>query len=74
MSHSTGYTTTRYTRTNYKWKFDVFLKIGLTGKYFSVEIEEGEMKGGGGRKSPTYTHTHAHARAVDLSMKYLSRG
>lgn len=73
MSHSTGYTTTRYTRTNYKWKFDVFLKIGLTGKYFSVEIEEGEMKGGGERVA--HVHTHAHARAVDLSsMKYLSRG
>lgn len=56
--------------TDYKWKFNVFLKIGLTGKYFSVEIEE-EMKGEGERESPT----HTYARAVDLlSVKCLSRG
>lgn len=60
----------RLHHTDYKWKFNVFLKIGLTGKYFSVEIEE-EMKGEGERESPT----HTYARAVDLlSVKCLSRG
>lgn len=44
--------------TDYKWKFNVFLKIGLTGKYFSVEIEE-EMKGGGKRVA----HVHIRARS-----------